>query len=53
MHNFLPTLRRVATIFALITLVMAALSGGVVISNLIGRVEKLEFRARAGTGQDR
>ena len=42
MHNFLATLRRVATIFALTMLVIAALSGGVVISSLIGRVEKLE-----------
>ena len=42
MHNFLPTLRRVATIFALITLIIAALSGGVVISGLIDRIEKLE-----------
>lgn len=39
---FLATLRRVATIFALTMLVIAALSGGVVISSLIGRVEKLE-----------
>jgi len=42
MHNFLATLRRVSTIFVLTMLAIAALSGGVVISSLIGRVEKLE-----------
>ena len=48
MHNFLATLRRVSTIFVLTMLAIAALSGGVVISSLIGRVEKLESdRGRA------
>jgi hypothetical protein len=45
MYDFLAALRRssgVATLIALTTLVIAALSGAVVISGLIGRVEKLE-----------
>ena len=45
MHNSLAALRRpsgVTTIIALATLVIAVLSGVVVISSLIGRVEKLE-----------
>jgi hypothetical protein len=45
MHNFLAMLTRasgVATIFALATLIVVALGGAVVISSLIGRVEKLE-----------
>lgn len=45
MYNFLAALRRpsgVTTITALATLVIAVLSGAVVISSLIGRVEKLE-----------
>jgi predicted PurR-regulated permease PerM len=45
MHDFLAMLRRssgVATLIAVTTLVIAALSGAVVISSLIGRVGKLE-----------
>jgi predicted PurR-regulated permease PerM len=45
MHDFLAALRRssgVATLIALTTLVIAVLSGAVVISSLIGRVERLE-----------
>jgi hypothetical protein len=45
MYDFLATLRRssgVVTLIALTTLVIAVLSGAVVISSLIGRVEKLE-----------
>jgi hypothetical protein len=45
MHNFLAMLTRasgVATIIAAATLIVAALSGAVVIWSLIGRVEKLE-----------
>jgi hypothetical protein len=38
MLNLLATLRRVITIFALTTLVVAVLSDVVVISSLIGRV---------------
>jgi hypothetical protein len=46
MRDFLAALRRssgVATLIALTTLVSAVLSGAVVISSLIGRVEKLEL----------
>jgi hypothetical protein len=45
MHSFLAMLTRasgVATIIALATLIVVALGGAVVISSLIGRVEKLE-----------
>jgi len=45
MHDFLASLRRsagVATLIALTTLVIAVVSGVVVISGLISRVEKLE-----------
>ena len=45
MHDFLATLKRpsgVATLIAVTTLVIAVLSGAVAISNLIGRVGKLE-----------
>ena len=41
MHDFLATLKRPSGVATLIALI-AALSGGVVISSLIGRVEKLE-----------
>jgi len=54
MHNFLATLGRasgVATIIALATLIVVALAGAVVISSLIGRVEKLE--SDLGTAQAR
>jgi hypothetical protein len=46
MHDFLAALRRssgVATLIALTTLVLAVLGGAVVISSLIGRIEKLEL----------
>jgi hypothetical protein len=46
MLNFFATLRRVTTI-ALTTLVIAVLSGAVVISSLIGRVEKLELEIKS------
>jgi hypothetical protein len=45
MRDFVATLKRpsgVATLIALTTLVIAVPSGAVVISSLIGRVEKLE-----------
>jgi len=45
MHSFLAMLTRAsgaATIIALATLIVVALGGAVVISSLIGRVEKLE-----------
>jgi hypothetical protein len=45
MHNFLAMLTRasgVAAIIAVATLLVVALGGAVVISSLIGRVEKLE-----------
>jgi hypothetical protein len=41
MRDFLATLKRPSGVATLIALI-AALSGAVVISNLIGRVEKLE-----------
>jgi len=44
MHDFLAALRRSSgRLIALTTLVIAVLSGAVVISSLIGRVEKLEL----------
>lgn len=44
MHDFLAALRRSSgTLIALTTLVIAVLSGAVVISSLVGRVEKLEL----------
>jgi hypothetical protein len=45
MHNFLAMLTRasgVPMVIALATLIVVALGGAVVISSLIGRVEKLE-----------
>jgi hypothetical protein len=47
MLNLLATLRRVTAIFAPATLVIAVLSGAVVISSLIGRVEKLELEIKS------
>jgi hypothetical protein len=46
MLNLLATLRRVTRIFAPTTLVIAVLSGAVVISSLIGRVQKLELEIK-------
>jgi type II secretory pathway component PulK len=46
MRNFLATLRRssgIATLIALTTLAIAVVSGAVLISSLISRVEKLEL----------
>jgi hypothetical protein len=45
MHNFLAMLTsasRAATIVAIAILIVAALGGAVVVSSLIGRIEKLE-----------
>jgi predicted nuclease with TOPRIM domain len=42
MHGFLAAPKRRSVVTMLIVLVIGALSGVVVISNLIGRVEKLE-----------
>jgi hypothetical protein len=46
MHNFLGVLRRasgnVVMIVVVATLIVVALSGAVLVSSLIGRVEKLE-----------
>ena len=48
MHDFLAALRRSSgTLIALTTLVIALLSGVVVISSLIGRVEKLETEIKS------
>jgi len=50
MHDFLAALRRslgVATLIAPTTLAIAVLSGAVVISSLIGRVEKLETEIKS------
>jgi hypothetical protein len=50
MHYFLAALRRssgVGTLIAPTTLVIAVLSGAVVISGLMGRVEKLELEIKS------
>jgi chromosome segregation ATPase len=42
MHDFLATLREHSSVAMLMALAIAVVSGAVVISSLIGRVEKLE-----------